>query len=216
MFIGMAMGGTFLMVVIFMVSVLGYSELRAAMALTVMPVIALVIAPNAGRLNDRIGPRLPASVGAACFAVGLILLAQLGGGTTLWDVMWRVAFMGAGMGLAMPTLSAASMASLPPEVRGVGSGSLNTMRQVGFTIGVARLVAIFTHTVAQNAQHATRQAMGYVAAQQQLSPADKGVYSAAILKNAKAAAGSGGGAAVLTTVPLKGAPLPPLLAAALA
>jgi EmrB/QacA subfamily drug resistance transporter len=209
MFIGMAMGGTFLMVVIFLVSVLGYTELRAALALTVMPVIALVIAPNSGRLNDRIGPRLPASVGAACFAVGLILLAQLGGSATLWDVMWRVAFMGVGMGLAMPTLSAASMASLPAEVRGVGSGSLNTMRQVGFTIGVALLVAIFTHTVAQNAQHATRQAMGYVAAQPQLTPAEKGVYSAAILKNAKAAAGSGGGAAVLTTDPLKGAPQPP-------
>jgi Na+/melibiose symporter-like transporter len=208
MFIGMAMGGTFLMVVIFMVSVLGYSELRAALALTVMPVIALVIAPNAGRLNDRIGPRLPAAAGAACFAVGLILLAQLGGSATLWDVMWRVAFMGVGMGLAMPTLSAASMASLPPEVRGVGSGSLNTMRQVGFTIGVALLVAIFTHTVAQNAQQATRQALGFVAAQQQLSLAEKGMYSAAILKNAKAAANSGG-ASVLTTYPLKGAPRPP-------
>jgi len=208
MFIGMAMGGTFLMVVIFMVSVLGYSELRAALALTVMPVIALVIAPNAGRLNDRIGPRLPAAAGAASFAVGLILLAQLGGSATLWDVMWRVAFMGVGMGLAMPTLSAASMASLPPQVRGVGSGSLNTMRQVGFTIGVALLVAIFTHTVAQNAQQATRQALGFVAAQQQLSLAEKGMYSAAILKNAKAAA-NGGGASVLTTYPLKGAPRPP-------
>jgi len=209
MFIGMAMGGTFLMVVIFLVSVLGYTELRAALALTAMPIIALIIAPNAGRLNDRIGPRLPASVGAACFAVGLILLAQLGGDTTLWDVMWRVAFMGVGMGLAMPTLSAASMASLPAEVRGVGSGSLNTMRQVGFTIGVALVVAIFTHTVAQNAQQATRQAMGFVAAQQQLTAAEKGMYSAAILKNAKAAATSGGGAAVLTTAPLKGAPRPP-------
>ena len=60
------------------------------------------------------------------------------------------------MGLAMPTLSAASMASLPPQVRGVGSGSLNTMRQVGFTVGVALLVAVFTHTVAQNAQQATK------------------------------------------------------------
>ena len=209
MFIGMAMGGTFLMVVIFMVSVLGYSELRAAMALTVMPVIALVIAPNAGRLNDRIGPRLPASVGAACFTVGLILLAQLGGGTTLWDVMWRVAFMGAGMGLAMPTLSAASMASLPPEVRGVGSGSLNTMRQVGFTIGVALLVAIFTHTVAQNAQQATRTAVGVIATQPQLGAAEKGAYTATLIKNAKAAAGSGGGAAKMTTVPLQGAPQPP-------
>jgi len=209
MFIGMAMGGTFLMVVIFLVSVLGYTELRAAMALTVMPIIALIIAPNAGRLNDRIGPRLPAAAGAGCFAIGLILLAQLGGNATLWDIMWRVAFMGLGMGLAMPTLSAASMASLPPEVRGVGSGSLNTMRQVGFTIGVALLVAIFTHTVAQNAQQATRQALGYVAAQPQLSAAEKGAYSATILKNAEAAASSGGGAAVLTTMPLKGAPRPP-------
>jgi hypothetical protein len=122
--------------------------------------------------------------------------------------MWRVAFMGVGMGLAMPTLSAASMASLPPEVRGVGSGSLNTMRQIGFTIGVALLVAIFTHTVAQNAQQATKQAVGFVAAQRQLSPAEKGMYSAAIVKNAKAASG-GGGAGVLTTEPLKGAPRPP-------
>ena len=70
-----------------LVSVLGYSELRAAMALTVIPVIALVIAPNSGRLNDRIGPRLPAAAGAACFAVGLALLAQLGGGT-MWASMY--------------------------------------------------------------------------------------------------------------------------------
>ena len=158
MFIGLAMGGTFLMVVLFLVSVLGYSELRAALAITVMPVVALIVAPNSGRLNDRIGPRLPSAAGAASFAIGLILLAQLGGGTTLWDVMWRVVFLGVGMGLAMPTLSAASMASLPTRVRGVGSGSLNTMRQIGFTVGVAFVVAIFTHMVA--AERAARHTPG--------------------------------------------------------
>ena len=208
MFIGLAMGGTFLMVVIFLVSVLGYSELRAAVALTIIPVIALVIAPNAGRLNDRIGPRFPSAAGAVSFAVGLALLAQLGGGTTLLDVIWRAAFIGVGMGLAMPTLSAASMASLPPQVRGVGSGSLNTMRQIGFTIGVALLVAIFTHTVSQNAQLATRQAAALIAAQQQLSPAEKQAYTATLIRNAKTAASSGGGAAQMTTDPLYGAPQP--------
>jgi EmrB/QacA subfamily drug resistance transporter len=209
MFVGLAMGGTFLMLVLFLVSVLGYSELRAAAAMTIVPVLALIVAPNAGRLNDRIGPRFPAAVGAACFAIGLALLAQLGGGTQLWDVMWRAAFIGVGMGLAMPTLSAASMASLPPQVRGVGSGSLNTMRQVGFTVGVALLVAVFTHTVAQNAQRATRTAVGVIAAQPQLGAAEKGAYTATLIKNAKAAAGSGGGAAKMTTVPLQGAPQPP-------
>jgi EmrB/QacA subfamily drug resistance transporter len=209
LFVGLAMGGTFLMLVLFLVSVLGYSELRAATAMTIMPVLALVVAPNAGRLNDRIGPRFPAAAGAACFAIGLTLLAQLGGDATLLDVMWRAAFIGVGMGLAMPTLSAASMASLPPQVRGVGSGSLNTMRQVGFTVGVALLVAVFTHTVAQNAQQATREAAGLIATQQQLSPAQKGAYTKTLIGNARAAAGSGGGAARMTTVPLQGAPQPP-------
>jgi EmrB/QacA subfamily drug resistance transporter len=204
--IGLAMGGTFLMVVIFLVSVLGYSELRAALALTVMPLVALIVAPNAGRLNDRIGPRVPGVVGALSFGVGLILLAQLGGDTTLPDVMWRVVFLGIGMGLAMPTLSAASMASLPPQVRGVGSGSLNTMRQIGFTVGVALVVAIFTHTVAQNALHATKQAAAVIAVQPQLSKPEKGAYIGTLISNAKAAADSGGGAAKMTTVPLAGAP----------
>ena len=195
MFIGIAMGGTFLLVVIFMVSVLGYSELRAAVALTVMPLIALVIAPNAGRLNDRIGPRLPAALGAACFAVGLVLLAQLDGSATLGQIMWRVAFIGVGMGFAMPTLSAAAMASLPAQVRGVGSGSLNTLRQVGFTLGVALLVAIFTHTVAVNAAHATRQSVAYVMAQPQIPAQVKPQIVQAIRTNAAKAAASGGGAA---------------------
>jgi len=208
MFVGLAMGGTFLMLVLFMVSVLGYSELRAATALTIMPVLALIVAPNAGRLNDRIGPRFPAAAGAACFAIGLALLAQLGGSTTLFDVMWRTAFIGIGMGLAMPTLSAASMASLPPQVRGVGAGSLNTMRQVGFTVGVALLVAVFTHSVAQNAQQATRTSVAVIA-KTAPSPALKGAYTGTLIKNAKAAAGSGGGAAQMTTDPLQGAPQPP-------
>ena len=203
------MGGTFLMLVLFLVSVLGYSELRAAMAMTIMPVLALIVAPNAGRLNDRIGPRFPAAAGAACFAIGLALLAQLGGDTQLWDVMWRAAFIGVGMGLAMPTLSAASMASLPPQVRGVGSGSLNTMRQVGFTVGVALLVAVFTHTVAQNAQQATRQAAGRDRRAAAAERGREGRLHGALIGNAKAAAGSGGGAAKMTTVPLQGAPQPP-------
>jgi hypothetical protein len=119
--------------------------------------------------------------------------------------MWRAAFLGVGMGLAMPTLSAASVASLPPEVRGVGSGSLNTMRQVGFTIGVALVVAIFAHTVAQNARQATGEAARLIAASRQLGPAEKGVYTRTLVENAKAAAGSGGGAAQMTTLPLRGA-----------
>jgi hypothetical protein len=91
-------------------------------------------------------------------------------------------------------------------VRGVGSGSLNTMRQVGFTVGVALLVAVFTHTVAQNARQATRTSLGVIAAQPQLSAAEKGAYAKTLVENARSAAGSGSGAATMTTDPLEGAP----------
>ncbi len=195
MFIGMSMGGTFLLVVIFIVSVLGYSELDAALALTVMPVTALFIAPNVGRLTDRFGPRIFAAMGAAFFVLGLVLLAQLDGSTKLIDVLWRGIFVGAGIGFAMPTLSAAAMGSLPPQVRGVGAGALNTLRQVGFTLGVALLVAVFSHSVAANARTATEQAVAYVSGQAQIPPSVKANIIANIERNAAAAATSGGGAA---------------------
>ena len=201
MLLGISMGGTFLLIVIFLQTVLGYTPLHAAVGMSVIPLVSLLIAPNSGRLNDRIGPRIPAAAGAGCFAVGLILLAQLSGEATLRDVVWRALFIGVGMGLAMPTLSAASMASLPPQVRGVGSGSLNTMRQVGFTIGVALLVAIFSHTITQNAQHATKQAVGAIAANPRLSPAQKQAYTGAVVGNAKLAA-KNNGSSHLTTDPM--------------
>ena len=111
------------------------------------------MAPNVGRLVDRIGPRVPAVVGSLFFFVGLVLLAQLDGESTVWDATWRVVFLGAGIGFAMPTMSAAAMGSLPPQVAGVGSGALNTLRQVGFSLGLAIVVAIFSNTIATNVRN---------------------------------------------------------------
>ena len=161
----MAMGGTLLLLVIFMVTVMGYTELRAALVLTFMPATAMIVAPGVGRLVDRIGPRYPAAFGAACFAVGLFLLAQVSASAHWYDIAWRVVIVGVGIGTAMPTLAAASMCSLPPEAGGVGSGALATLRQMGFVLGVAISVSIFAHTIAANVTTATRQATDLVAAQ---------------------------------------------------
>ena len=67
LFVGVAMGGTFLMLVIFLVSVLGFSELRAALAMTIMPVLALIVAPTSGvgmasAQDSREATRAPAAL----------------------------------------------------------------------------------------------------------------------------------------------------------
>ena len=187
MLIGATMGGAMFLLVIFLVSVLGYSELRAAVAITPMPLVALVVAPMVGRLTDRVGPRFPAAVGAAFFGVGMVLLAGLNGSSTLIDTTWRVLFAGAGMGFIFPSLSSAAMGSLPRAVVGVGSGALNTLRQVGFSLGVAVLVAIFTSQMTTNVQAASRTAQRYVSSQTVLPAAARGQINAQIRRGVAAA-----------------------------
>ena len=205
MFIGLAMGGTFLMLVLFLVSVLGYSELRAATAMTIMPVLALIVAPNAGRLNDRIGPRFPAAAGAACFAIGLALLAQLG--------------------RRHPALGRDVAGGLHRRRHGPRDADpLGRLDGLAAAAGARRRLGVAQHDAPGRASRSaspcsspssrtpwrrTRsrrpgQAAGLIATQPQLSPAEKGAYTATLIENAKAAAGSGGGAAKMTTVPAAG------------
>jgi len=165
MFIGGAMGGGMFLLVIFLVSVLGYSELHAALAVTPMAVTALILGPFVGRYVDKVGPRFLAAFGACCFGTGMLLLARLDAQSTALDTAWRVVVIGVGMGFTFPTLSSAAMGSLPREVTGVGSGALNTLRQIGFSIGVAVLVAIFTAQMATNVESAVREARKYVESQ---------------------------------------------------
>jgi EmrB/QacA subfamily drug resistance transporter len=205
---GATMGGALFLLPIFLVSVLGYTELRAALAITPMPVVALLLAPNIGRLTDRIGPRVPAAVGAACFGVGMLLLAQLNGQSTALSVGWRVVILGVGMGCIFPSISAAAMGSLPPRVSGVGSAALNTLRQVGFSLGIAVFVAIFSHQMVANVTEAVQQSQHYVESQQALPAAAKQQIEAGLSK-ALEAAKQGGGTGVNAGDVLAGAPAAP-------
>ena len=209
LFIGTAMGGALFLLVIYLVSVLGYSELKAAVAITPMPLTGLFVAPNVGRLVDRIGPRIPAALGTAFFAVGMYLLSRLGATSTVWDATWRVVLLGFGVGFAMPTLSAAAMGSLPDEAGGVGSGALATFRQMGFVLGVAILVSIFSHTIATKVTDATREAVSYVNTQTQIQAPARAQIVAWLEKNGAAATAGGGNPATRLKNPLANAPQAP-------
>ena len=84
----------------------------------------------------------------------------------------------------MPTFSAAAMGSLPPHVAGVGSGALNTLRQVGFSLGLAVVVAVFSHALIVNSQEAAASAVAYVQTRTELPAKTRAAISAAILKQA--------------------------------
>jgi EmrB/QacA subfamily drug resistance transporter len=200
--IGAALGGSMFLLVLFLVTVLGYTELEAAIAVIPMPLTGLVVAPNVGRLVDRIGPRVPAVIGCLFFAAGLTLLAQLNGESTVYDAAWRVIFLGAGIGFTMPTMAAAAMGSLPPQVAGVGSGALNTLRQVGFSLGLAVVVAIFTAAITDSVVKAADEATKVVEAQAEIPAPVRAQVTANLARVAERARDGEGGPNLTAQDPL--------------
>ena len=127
------------------------------------------MAPFAGRLVDRVGPRPLAVGGALLSAAGLFALGHLSRTAPLDQVIWRSALVGAGIGISLPALTAAGMGALPADVKGAGSGMLNTARQLGFLLGVAILVAVFAHTMTAAVNRAADQGQAITRAQTGLS-----------------------------------------------
>ena len=167
--VDVAMMGTAFMLVIYLVALVDYSELRAAAAVTFVPAAGLVFSPFTGRLIDRFGPRWLAVIGALVSFVGLFFLARVMRTDPFVQVAWRTALVGAGLGITLPCLTSAGMASLPTGDRGSGSGMLNTSRQLGFLLGVAILVAVFGHTMHTSVVRAAEKARAVVDAQPLLS-----------------------------------------------
>lgn len=159
MTVDVAMMGCMFMLVIYMEAAMGYTTLRAALVVTAVPAAAFVLAPLSGRLVDRIGPRPPAVVGALLSAAGLFLLGRMLRTAPTEAVVWRTALVGLGLGFSLPAFTAAGISAVPAAARGVGSGMLNTARQLGFLLGVALLVAIFAHTLVTAVNSAADQSL---------------------------------------------------------
>ena len=143
--IGM-MGALFMTVLAF-VNLWGYTELEAALAVTPVPVMAMIVSPIVGRLSDRMPPWAFAVPALLVMAGGLFALATLPAEPSLWSAMWRLALLGIGIGGTFPAVSIGSMGSIRGQELGLGSGIVNMARQVGFAIGVALFVAVFTGSI---------------------------------------------------------------------
>jgi MFS transporter, DHA2 family, methylenomycin A resistance protein len=107
--------------------------------LAFMPMTAIVIAANvsAGRVSAWLGARPPMVVGQAIFAVGCFFLVSIGASSPYSSVWWQLAIIGAGIGLTVPPMTSALLATVDRKQSGVASGVLNTTRQLGSVIGVA-------------------------------------------------------------------------------
>ncbi len=114
----------------------------AGLVLVAMPAISAMVSPLAGRLSDRIEPRVIASAGMAITTVGVALFIFFDDATPLWSVVAGLVVVGCGLALfASPNINAV-MSSAPRSAYGVASAMVATTRQIGmvFGMGIAMLM----------------------------------------------------------------------------
>ena len=140
--IGLAMFGTFFFVSLFVQNVLHFSPIQAGATFLPMTLFIIFVAPIAGKLADRIGPRALMVPGVALITASLILFSLQDESSTFWTLLPALLVGGLGMALAMAPTTAAAMHAVPVDKAGVGSAVINSMRQIGGSVGIALTGAI--------------------------------------------------------------------------
>ncbi|OGP89249.1 MAG: MFS transporter [Deltaproteobacteria bacterium RBG_16_48_10] len=122
----------------------GFSPPTAGTILISQPIIQAIFSPFAGRLSDKIEPRIVASMGMALTATGLFSLTFLTKDTTVAFIIASLILLGFGFALfSSPNINAV-MSSIDKRFYGVASGTLGTMRVIGMMLSMAMVMILFS------------------------------------------------------------------------
>ena len=152
--VSLGMFGVFFFVSIYVQNILGYSPTKAGAMFLPMTGLIIVIAPIAGRLSDRIGGRWLMGGGMTTLGISLLLYQRVGLHSTFWTLLPAMILGGIGMAMTMSPMTSVAMGSVPVDKAGVGSGVLNSFRQVGGALGIAlmgAILALYLHAPVRSA-----------------------------------------------------------------
>jgi len=122
LFQGLANFAVLFLVIMYLQGPRGLSPIHASLLLVPGYVVGSGVGPYAGRLADRFGPVLPATVGLGVQVVALFIYAHLSLSSGLWLVVVASVVNGVGASGFFPANSSAVMKASPPQMFGISSG----------------------------------------------------------------------------------------------
>ena len=135
-----ALGGSFFLLVVYLQTTLGYSPVEAGAALFPLTVIMFLLSARAAALGQRIGPRIPMTVGPIVAGLGLLGLSRIEAGSTyVGDILPAILVFGAGLVTTVAPLTATVLASAEERHAGIASGVNNTVARTAGLLAVAAL-----------------------------------------------------------------------------
>ena len=121
----------------------GWNAQMSGMILIITPIIMAIMAPNAGKLSDKIHPQKLAAIGMGIATIAMVILTFLTKDTPLYLVVIAMILQGFGMGLFSSPNMNAIMSSVPPKEAPTASASQATMRTIGQTMSLGLLTLVF-------------------------------------------------------------------------
>lgn len=152
--VSLGMFGVFFFVSLYVQNILGYSPTKAGAVFLPMTILIILIAPVAGKLSDRIGGRWLMGGGMTLLGISLLFYQRTGVNSDFWTLLPSMIIGGFGMAMTMSPMTSVAMASVPVDKAGVGSGVLNSFRQVGGALGIAIIGAIVASYATESPQSA--------------------------------------------------------------
>jgi EmrB/QacA subfamily drug resistance transporter len=140
--VSLGMFGVFFFISLYVQNILGYSPTKAGAVFLPMTVLIILIAPIAGKQSDRIGGRWLMGGGMTLLGISLLLYQRAGVDTGFLTLLPSMLLGGVGMAMTMSPMTSTAMGSVPVDKAGVGSGVLNSFRQIGGALGIALMGAI--------------------------------------------------------------------------
>ena len=135
-----ALGGALFLLPIELQRAAGFSPLEAGTALVPLTIVMLLNSARAGRLSQRIGPRLPMTFGPIVAGVGLLLLRRVGvHASYVSDVLPGILVFSVGLSFTVAPLTATVLAAASEKHAGVASAVNNEVARVAGLVAVAAL-----------------------------------------------------------------------------
>ncbi|GGN87782.1 MFS transporter [Streptomyces albiflavescens] len=138
---------------IWMQTVLDMSPVRGGLTLLPMTGASVVVAILAGKLLHGVPARLTIGGGLLLIGSGVFCQAVLDAGTGWTALVPGLVLVGIGTGLVSPAIAGAALAAVPPERAGMAGGAVNTVRQLGYALGVAVFGTVLTSRMQDTLSH---------------------------------------------------------------
>jgi EmrB/QacA subfamily drug resistance transporter len=126
---------------------LGYNSQVAGFILLAQPAIMALVSPSAGRLSDKIEPRIVASIGMGLSTLGLFILIFVNPQMPVALVMVTLVLVGLGAALFASPNNNAVLSAVPKQFLGVASSTLGTARLIGQVMSMALVTLIMTSCI---------------------------------------------------------------------